>query len=65
MNYYVITSEKQHFSDGSEIFKVWIQNDNDCLCYLYSKHHFDNGDQVELGVRADKNNRATVYIKSN
>lgn len=65
MEYYVVTSEKQNFSDGSVIYKVWIQNDNGGLCFVYSKHEFANGDQVLLGVRGDKNNRAALYVKSN
>lgn len=61
--YYVITSEPQQFSDGSTIYKTWINNDNGGLCFLYSRKQFVNGDEVELGIRGDKNNRATVYIK--
>lgn len=61
-SYFVITSEKNTFENGQILYKVWIQNDNNGLCYIWSKNDYKNGDQIKIGVRADKNNRASLYI---
>lgn len=60
--YKVVACEKSVMQDGKSLFKIWIQNDNGGLAYLWSSYLFQPGDDCEIRIRAGKDNRASCFI---